>query len=116
MTNEEIREKYPFLVTSKDTTWLNSIPEGWYELVLDLCRDISFFVDNSFEIFDMKEKWYQLRIYHNSDDPRVEQLINEAEKESASICAVCGKSLEKPGGYICKDCQDEIRRQYESKD
>lgn len=69
MTNNEIREKYLFLIISEDATWLDLIPEGWQNLVLDLCRDISYFIDESFEIYDMKEKWYQLCIYHNSNDP-----------------------------------------------
>lgn len=107
MTSEEIREKYPFLITSEDTTWLDSIPDSWKDLVLGLCKDISFFTDESFKIYDMKEKWYQLRIYHNSDDPRVEQLINEAEKESAYICAVCGCKI-KPGKFICDKCKEVL--------
>lgn len=112
MTNNEIRNKYPFLIISEEGTWLDMLPPGWNNIVLDLCEKIKPFVDESFEIYDMKEKWCQLRIYHSSNDSRVEQLVNEAEKESSKICGNCGNPLENPGDYICSKCMNEINKQY----
>ena len=112
MTSNEIRNKYSFLAINEECTWLDMLPPGWNNIVLALCEKIKPFVDESFEIYDMKEKWYRLCIYHNSDDSRIEQLINEAEKESSKICANCGKPLENSEDYLCSKCMNEINKQY----
>lgn len=98
MTNKEWNEKYPFLkvigfsgeLLSDEYSWIDCMPEVWQESFgVQLCDDLAAAIkeDNveDFEILDLKEKWYALRIYTNCDSPKVNEVIEKYEKMSQCI-------------------------------
>ena len=92
--NKEIISKYPFLQIQPEyyeSTYLDCIPLGWHDLVLQMCADISKQCNlQNFQILEMKEKYGELRIYHTGDQ-LVERIISDYSFISGYVCAICGK-------------------------
>lgn len=70
---------------------LASVGPGWAGLV----REIFAALPKNTVIDQVKEKYGQLRIYHEPYRPRFQKVIDAAEAKSASICEECGA----PGAF-----------------
>lgn len=101
------------------------IPRGWYRLVDDMCAEIdvwmredlnnSFGVDpwDQFEVFQVKQKFWTLRIYvegvPQSRQEDVKDLISNLEKRARCTCAECGASLPPDGNPIPSKIGEGVR-------
>jgi hypothetical protein len=113
--NEELearlKNKYPF------STYCEC-GDGWYELLDNLFENFTIIIKKyqleDFCIFQIKEKFGKLSIYPNlyygtKIDNFINELINNAEKESLKICEICGKEgkfINNHGIYMtrCEEC------------
>lgn len=88
--------------------------DGWFDLIWDLCEKIELHLkdkaaeEEPFEVVQVKEKYGSLRFYTNWGTNEISELIEEAEKKSATICEICGKPGKITGNYwlscICDEC------------
>jgi len=85
------------------------VGDGWYDLIdraLNKLEPIAIAAnkkyqaefDCSFVLSQVKEKFGQLRVYTSFHEDDAQDVINDAESESAKICEVCGK----PGRIVGK--------------
>lgn len=122
---KKLLKKYPFLspydyVTGElpddyDYSYIFplEIPAGWDALFLQFCEDAkkalieANYLDN-FRLSQVKEKYGQLRIYHEGAPREVEIIIDKYEKMAGFICVDCGQPAEyMTTGWIlpvCKEC------------
>lgn len=79
--------------------------DGWYDLLWRLCEDIDKMEKpEGFEVVQVKEKFGSLRFYTNYATDEIFKRINEAERDSETICEECGKPgeiLRINGWYSC---------------
>lgn len=66
------------------------VPEGWAKLV-DTLWDAVHELDPDIEVLQVKEKFGGLRFYVYTASVEASRLIKEAEKQSYTICEVCGE-------------------------
>lgn len=119
---EGFMEKYPILFQDKDKSpqqtcmcWGIECPEGWLELLTELCNKLEFLNNTACKQFNVaivatqcKEKFGGLRFYYDilplCEDENFEKtyhiiyelvgdIIRMAEIHSENICQVCGKTL-----------------------
>lgn len=108
-------KKYPITFNNAcfESIWF--IPNGWMNLIDDLCKDISTILEESyskfpqtdenpgFSILQIKEKFGSLRFYFNviSEDvllyDKIQNLVDAAEVKSETVCEATGKD-----GKMCK--------------
>jgi hypothetical protein len=89
-----------------------SCGDGWYNILLKLCKDIMALedLDSTIQFQQIKEKFGRLVVYTSGTDRRVHTLTATAYLESASTCERCGdtKTAEpRSGGWIktlCDKC------------
>lgn len=67
--------------------------DGWYDILYNLCSKImktnpELLIE--FRFVQIKEKFGTLRVYANFSIDEIDELIREAEKESAKTCELCG--------------------------
>lgn len=133
MTNKEIIERYPFYapidlyariippeVHKYEYTLLDDVPEGWHDLMLILGEElrnelIKYDFLNEFRIVQAKEKFGQLRLYHDGipSGSNINNIIDNYSALSENICMSCGKpdSPQFARGWIscyCKDCYCKV--------
>ena len=133
MTNKEIIERYPFYAPidlyarvippeahKYEYTLLDDVPTGWHDLMLILGEElreelIRINYLEKFHIIQAKEKFGQLRIYHNGvpSGSNIDDIIDNYSVLSENICMACGKpdSPQLTRGWIscyCKDCYCKI--------
>ena len=93
------------------------VGKGWRPLVEKLIKDICL-LDDTIEIFQIKEKFGGLRFYigaiEGSIFDKIYELINEAEKDSYNICEECGTrdNVSTKGSWIltlCDTCRGKER-------
>lgn len=70
--------------------WGLTCGEGWYPLIREVCEKIQATGDKEVYFSQVKEKFGGLVIYCHNGNETVFTITNEAEKESYSICEVCG--------------------------
>lgn len=70
---------------------------GWYELIRELCQKLYLLIENvEFEphnfpnAYQVKEKYGGLKFYMSTATEEMIKLIEEAAKESTTICEMCG--------------------------
>lgn len=107
--------KFPFL-ESEDIpykepgeTWLQSVPEGWQPMFLEMCQNIvkaceaHNYPATKVTFLQVKEKFGALRVYwhlegdenHSKDlYDKIDALIENAEQRSYNMCHVCGKEAD----------------------
>lgn len=57
-------------------------------------------------VIDVKEKWGGLRVYLWGGDEKLNELVDQLEKESLSICEWCGApGILRSGGWIRTLCE-----------
>lgn len=89
--------------------------DGWFDLLKKLIEDIKETnPPEDFEVFQIKEKFSELRFYTNNATDEIEQLIEVAENESVTICERCGDFAEtkKINGWyytVCDKCEEELK-------
>lgn len=104
-------------------TYLDLVPKGWQTLVTSLLDEIESVcgedVYRKYSFADIKEKWYELDIIHNSiNEEDLSNLFTEEEEKkiidienkfiniSRQVCANCGRSLRDKEVYICSECKE----------
>lgn len=91
--------------------------DGWYGLIRKVCEQITEALSKNQNIGNLrfvqiKEKWGQLRIYVNNYPNEIEEILNNAEAESANICEMCGTTenvTQNSAGWIkslCPTCRE----------
>lgn len=92
------------------------VGDGWLPLIKQLCIDITVELEKlpkeeriKFQVSQVKEKFGSLRFYADAVfyGP-INDLISKAEKDSESICEICGAPGKiKSGGWLkalCDSC------------
>lgn len=130
----EICEEFPFLIPKRngkivpdyDYTYLwLEIPAGWYNLFLQMCGDIKPVLEkydmlDNFEFVQVKEKYNELRCYHNLDYQNtlackeIEHIISNYEYMAQFVCTRCGDIAThmKYKGWIssyCDECISDLK-------
>ena len=124
MTNEEMKERYPFLEFDEEGySFLDDMPIGWKAAFGEqLCEELrqlllrANFLDK-YKVCQVKEKFGELRWYDDSGVPgkflsEYYDLLDKYRDISRRTCVRCGQ----PAQYmttgwiipICKKCADEI--------
>lgn len=115
-TNKELILEYPWLDVGDDMcTLLDTLPDGWHDLVLEMCHKlkyklIGYDLFDKYRVAEAKEKWNMLRWYDYIDDDAqavpqdIVDLVSEYEEKSRGVCMICGasKSINKD---VCNRCK-----------
>lgn len=137
MINEELMEKYPFLVKkiddwsgmmlsedeiSYDNNWWDDIPEGWANAFgEEMCNELleilneANYVDE-YCIVQIKEKFAGLRLYDNGVPESIRDKyyawLNKYEQLSYKTCIKCGSPATRmTKGWVvplCDTCYNEL--------
>ena len=102
------------------------LPEGWFVLFLQMCKDIKKplievnYLDN-FRFSQIKEKYNTMRCYNFGASEEVHNIITKYEVMSRYICTRCGRpaAYETQSWYIesfCEDCRKDVARHEEVKE
>jgi hypothetical protein len=98
------------------------LPEGWFELFLQMCEDIREPLEKAgcldrFRFLDVKEKYGSMRLYSSGATEEVQDILFKYEFLSQQVCCLCGKpaTLE-TDGYICPYCDECVAKSGESLD
>ena len=117
---ERLFKKYPKLFRQVDLPVEQSLMsfgiecgDGWYELIDDLCSKLQHY---DVEAVQVKEKFGTLRFYLDYYPEGVDQLVEEAEERSSTICEYCGKSgrTVNIGNWlytVCEECKRKKERE-----
>ncbi len=65
------------------------LPEGWRPLYRTVVQSIAD-IDPNAMVIQTKEKFGELRIYMKTFNEQIYDLIDEASKQSKTICQTCG--------------------------
>lgn len=100
--------------------WVEEVPCGWRDIALEAFKKIDEVLKKkpeeraTYQLVQVKEKWGMLRIYDNSSNDEIQDLLLELENESWLHCIDCGaKSEWQTTGWICPyctGCRDKILR------
>ena len=116
--NRELIAEYPWLdIGNEPLTLLNTLPIGWYDLILDMCKEIKQALPeelvNKYQVVEAKEKWYGLSWYDRLDDlspmpPAITDIVCKYEMQSKEVCMMCGapKPKDQP---LCDRCMGRYR-------
>lgn len=100
-----------------EETWLDSIPEGWRNLALQLCEELKQIIKEdglkNYAVHQTKEKWGVLNWYDEGGNARTFALKEKYEELSREVCLHCGKTpttyaTTKWVTYICDDCAKQL--------
>lgn len=131
--NKELVKKYPFLAIKPwgeeeieyDTTWYDSIPEGWWKAFGEqMCDELLEILKEgncvgAYSIIEIKEKWGSLRWFggfgfnevSKSVWNKYDEWLDKYEELSEKTCIRCGKpATHFTRGWIvpvCSSCDDE---------
>lgn len=107
--NRELIAEYPWLdIGDKQLTLLDTLPVGWYGLILDMCKEIKgelikYDLVSKYQVVEAKEKWYELRWYDALSDlspmpPAITDIVCKYEMQSKEVCMMCDapKSKDQP--------------------
>jgi len=132
MNEKELFKKYPKIFPLMENGYYrisSFIPEGWMEIVDNLCECIQGYIDNNnihnphlpklqqVEVVQIKEKFAELRFYTNGNNNTIDGMIEFAELLSTKTCMYCGKPGEQREvnrwlDVICKSCirKEKLRK------
>ncbi len=103
---QAITEKYPriFKDINSDVLVVSEIPEGWINLVDNLCADLNNLMEEmdpenttNLVVLQVKEKFGSLRFYYHIDTEnnslyqRLKEAIHRAEVNSQTVCQFTGQ-------------------------
>ena len=117
--NRELIAEYPWLdIGDKQLTLLNTLPVGWYDLILDMCKEIKkelvkYDLVSKYEVIEAKEKWRGLSWYDALSDlspmpPAITDIVCKYEMQSKEVCMMCGASKPKDQ-LLCDICMGQYR-------
>lgn len=127
MTQLELYNKYPkifnLLLTDGFYSISSYIPEGWINIVDNMCECIQKYIDNininnkhlpkvqQVVCEQIKEKYAELRFYYHGGDNIIEGIIKFAELLASKTCQECGKEgkiINNKGWYtiLCDNCNN----------
>lgn len=117
--NRELVEEYPWLdIGNEPLTLLNMLPIGWYDLILDMCKEIKkelvkYDLVSKYEVIEAKEKWRGLSWYDGLSDlspmpPAITDIVCKYEMQSREVCMMCGRSKPKDQ-LLCDICMKRYR-------
>ena len=117
--NRELITEYPWLdVGYEPLTLLNMLPIGWYDLILDMCKEIKgelvkHDLVSKYEVIEAKEKWYGLSWYDGLSDfspmpPAITDIVCKYEMQSREVCMMCGAPKLKDQ-LLCDVCMGQYR-------
>ena len=103
---QKITNKYPRILKDLDSDVLvmSEIPEGWIDLVDNLCADLNNLMEEmdpenitNLVVLQVKEKFGSLRFYYHIDTEnnslyqRLKEAIHKAEVTSQTVCQFTGQ-------------------------
>jgi hypothetical protein len=105
--SNNLNNEFPFLKGMWGKGCSISCDDGWYPILHNAFTKIVL-TGEEVTVFDIKEKWGSLRVSFVGGE-RSEAIIDELEKQSATVCECCGlpgKVRLKDGWYkaVCPDC------------
>ena len=116
--NRELVEEYPWLdIGYEQLTLLDTLPMGWHDLILDMCKEIEQALPkelvNKYQVVEAKEKWYGLSWYDGLDDfspmpPAITDIVCKYEMRSREVCMMCGRPKPKDQ-EMCDGCMEQYR-------
>ena len=113
--NRELIAEYPWLdIGDEQLTLLDTLPTGWHDLILDMCKEIKQALPkelvNKYQVVEAKEKWYGLSWYDGLSDLShmpftITDIVCKYEIQSREVCTMCGRS--KPRDQLlCDKCME----------
>ena len=117
--NRELIAEYPWLdISDKQFTLLDTLPIGWSDLILDMCKEIKrelvkYDLVSKYQVVEAKEKWYELRWYDGLDDlspmpSAITDIVCKYEMRSKEVCMMCGRPKPKDQ-MLCDVCMEQYR-------
>lgn len=116
--NRELIAEYPWLdIGYEQLTLLDTLPRGWRDLILDMCKEIKQALPkelvNKYQVVEAKEKWYGLSWYDGLDDlspmpPAITDIVCKYEMQSKEVCMMCGRPKPKDQ-LLCDRCMEPYR-------
>ena len=117
--NREIIAEYPWLdIGDKQLTLLDTLPVGWNDLILDMCKEIKgelvkYDLVSKYQVVEAKEKWYELRWYDGLCDlspmpSAITDIVCKYEMQSKEVCMMCGAPKPKDQ-MLCDICMEQYR-------
>lgn len=117
--NRELIAEYPWLdIGDEQLTLLDTLPTGWHDLILDMCKEIKQALPeelvNKYQVVEAKEKWYGLSWYDGLDDLShmpftITDIVCKYEVQSREVCTMCGRS--KPRDQLlCDRCMERLEQ------
>lgn len=137
--NKKLLQDYPFLLPRLLTTGnipddydyqytlLDDIPSGWQEeFGIEMCEEMKKVLEKydmlkDYRIFQIKEKFGELRIYGNWGNEEFDAVIKKYTDYSKIVCYRCG---DKATHFdllwrlcpVCSSCIDELQKDFENVD
>ena len=88
---------------------LGSVGKGWAPLVNRVFDKLET-TKGSIKIVQVKEKYAGLRIYTDYSNKELDAVINQAERQSLTMCEQCGKSGKVRGkGWYYTSCDEHAK-------
>ena len=117
--NRELIAEYPWLdIGNEPLTLLNMLPIGWYDLILDMCKElkrelVKYDLVSKYEVIEAKEKWCGLSWYDALSDlspmpSAITDIVCKYEMQSRGVCMMCGRSKPKDQ-EMCDRCMEKYR-------
>ena len=116
--NRELIAEYPWLgIGYEQLTLLDTLPTGWHDLILDMCKEIKQALPkelvNKYQVVEAKEKWYGLSWYDGLSDlspmpPAITDIVCKYEVQSKEVCMMCGRSKPKDQ-EMCDRCMERYK-------
>lgn len=116
--NRELIAEYPWLdIGDEQLTLLDTLPIGWHDLILDMCKEIKQALPkelvDKYQVVEAKEKWYGLSWYDGLSDLShmpftITDIVCKYEVRSREVCTMCGRS--KPRDQmLCDRCMERYK-------
>lgn len=116
-SSQALIKKYPWLdVDGDEYTLIDLLPDGWHDLVLDLCVELRnalpLHLVDKYKVAEAKEKYCMLRWYDYMDDfsempEAIVDIVCKYEEESKKVCMICGTPKSKDQQF-CDACMESL--------
>ena len=124
--NYILAKRFPWIITTEDLSWnegkyrhtlMDDIPSGWrkafgLQLIVDIDKYLRENNITDYVVYQVKEKWGELRWYDNGSAEMYKDVINHYEVKSRNLCIHCGKASTRfTKGWITPVC-DKCTKKY----
>lgn len=105
---QRLKEEFPFLQIGSGPFEQYGIEvlDGWHDLLYAMCKEIQA-TGAAFAPIQIKQKFGKQRVYYQSNDTRIKEIVEKYENLSETVCEQCGQ----PGTYrreriivLCDNC------------